>query len=184
MASLTKKAIRSSFWKLLNQRPISQITVRDIVEDCGVNRNTFYYHFQDIPQLVETIVNDAADQMIRAYPTVDSLEACLNAAISFALENRRAVLHIYRSANRDLYEQYQWRVCEHAVAAYLDGVLAGKAVSPSDRRLLAGYLKCLSFGLILGWLETGMQEDIRASFRRLCALKHGELEAMIARCGE
>ena len=54
MAGFAKKAIRDSFIKLLNERPLSQITVRDIVDACGVNRNTFYYYFQDIPQLVET----------------------------------------------------------------------------------------------------------------------------------
>ena len=40
MASFTKKAIRDSFVKLLNEKPLSQITIRDIVDDCGVNRNT------------------------------------------------------------------------------------------------------------------------------------------------
>ena len=48
MASFTRKAIMDSFMKLVDQRPISKITIKDIVEDCGVNRNTFYYHFADI----------------------------------------------------------------------------------------------------------------------------------------
>ena len=47
MASFTKKAIRDSFVKLLNEKSLSQITIRDIVDDCGVNRNTFYYYYQD-----------------------------------------------------------------------------------------------------------------------------------------
>ena len=41
MASFTRKAIMDSFMKLVDQRPISKITIKDIVEDCGVNRNTF-----------------------------------------------------------------------------------------------------------------------------------------------
>lgn len=65
MAGFAKKAIRDSFIKLLNERPLSQITVRDIVDDCGVNRNTFYYYFQDISQLVETIINEDADRVIQ-----------------------------------------------------------------------------------------------------------------------
>ena len=68
MARFTKKAIRDSFVKLLNERPLSQITVRDIVEDCGVNRNTFYYYFQDIPQLLETIIKENADRIIQDNP--------------------------------------------------------------------------------------------------------------------
>ena len=39
MANFTKKAIKESFLKLLNEKPMSRITVRDIVEDCGINRN-------------------------------------------------------------------------------------------------------------------------------------------------
>lgn len=56
MANFTKNAIKSSFLKPLNERPLSQITVKDIVSDCGVNRNTSYYHFKDIPKLIEDII--------------------------------------------------------------------------------------------------------------------------------
>ena len=182
MASYTKKAIRDAFIKLLNERPLSQITVRDIVDTCGVNRNTFYYYFQDIPQLVETIVDEAADQVISRYPSVDSVEDCLNAAVGFALENRKAALHIYHSVNRDIYEQYQWRVCERVVTTYVDGVLRGRTVSEPDRRLIIDYLKYMCFGFIIGWLATGMQEGIQSRFHRLCELKHGDLETMISRC--
>ena len=61
--------------------------------------------------------------MIQLYPAIDSIEQCLDALIDFALENRKAVLHIYNSVNRDLYERYQWRVCRYVVEVYLDGVL-------------------------------------------------------------
>ena len=42
MPNFTKKAIRASFIRLLGQMPLSQISVRRICEDCGVNRMTFY----------------------------------------------------------------------------------------------------------------------------------------------
>ena len=41
MTTLTKDAIKQSFMKLLNQKPLSKITVKEIVEDCGINRNSF-----------------------------------------------------------------------------------------------------------------------------------------------
>ena len=182
MAGFAKKAIRDSFIKLLNERPLSQITVRDIVDACGVNRNTFYYYFQDIPQLVETIINEDADRVIQEHPSIESVEDCLNAAIRFALENRKAVLHIYHSINRDIYEQYQWRVCEHAVTTYVDGILAGRTVAEPDRNLMIDYLKCMCVGFVVGWLETGMQEGIQSRFHRICELKRGDLDAMITRC--
>lgn len=182
MSKFTKKAIQNSFVKLLNEKPLSQITIRNIVEDCGVNRNTFYYYFQDLPQLVETIIDEDAERIIQEYSTVGSVEECLNAMLSFALENRTAVMHIYHSINRDIYEQYQWRSCEHVVTIYIDSILLDRTVSAEDRRLLIDYMKCVCFGLIMGWLEEGMTADIQTRFHRICELKQGELEIMIARC--
>lgn len=51
MANFTEKAIRSAFLELLDQRPLNKITVKDITERCGINRNSFYYHYQDVPTL-------------------------------------------------------------------------------------------------------------------------------------
>ena len=48
MPQFTKAAIIKSFSKLLDQKSFEKITVKDIVEDCGVNRKTFYYYFADI----------------------------------------------------------------------------------------------------------------------------------------
>lgn len=182
MARFTKKAIRDSFVKLLNERPLSQITVRDIVEDCGVNRNTFYYYFQDIPQLLETIIKENADRIIQDNPTIDSIEDFLSALIGFALENRKIVFHIYHSVSRDIYEQHQWRICEYVITAYVDGILSGHPVSDSDRRLIIDYLKCVCFGIVIGWLEKGMRDDIQSRIRRICELKQGEWERMIEKC--
>ena len=63
MSAYTKQAIKNSFLKLLNERPLSRVTVKAIVEDCGINRNTFYYHFADIPSLATEIITERADSM-------------------------------------------------------------------------------------------------------------------------
>ncbi len=181
MAEFTKKAIRNSFIKLLNEKPLKQITVRDIVDDCGVNRNTFYYHFQDIPQLIETIIQDYADQVILEHPAMNSVEEYVDTIIGFALKNRNAVLHIYRSVNRDIYEQYQWRVCEHTAKTFVNQLLEGCSADESDRKILIDYIKCVCFGIVMGWLEEGMQTDIRPYAHRLFELKQGDLDLMIQR---
>ena len=52
MPNFTKRAIRDAFLRQLAQRPLNQITVKDIVEECGINRNSFYYHYEGIPALL------------------------------------------------------------------------------------------------------------------------------------
>ena len=98
------------------------------------------------------------------------------------LSNRKAVLHIYHSVNRDIYEQYQWRVCTYVVRTYVDGVLGNRKMTSEDYTTVVDYLKCVSFGMIMGWLETGMNPNAMARFRRILELKCGDLEHLIDRC--
>ncbi len=182
MPNYTRKAIRDSFIRLLNEKPLNQITIRNIVDDCGVNRNTFYYYYQDLPQLIESIVNEDADRIIQEYPTLNSMEECLDAAVSFSLKNKIAVLHIFKSVNRNIYEQYLWRVCDHVCNTYLNTILADREISESDHQVIICYLKCLSFGSIMDWLERGMKDNVQILIHRICELKKGHLEEMIDRC--
>ena len=45
MASFTQQALRHSLLVLLERQPLDKITVKMLVDACGVSRNTFYYHF-------------------------------------------------------------------------------------------------------------------------------------------
>ena len=45
--SETKIQMAESLKRLIKDRPFSKITVQDIVADCSINRNTFYYHFEN-----------------------------------------------------------------------------------------------------------------------------------------
>lgn len=74
MSSLTRNAIVSAFLQLLNERPLSKITVKDIVDSCGINRNTFYYYFEDIPSLIEAISKQEVDLLTQKHAKVDSME--------------------------------------------------------------------------------------------------------------
>lgn len=181
MSGTTKQAIRDSFLKLLNERPIAHITVKDIVEDCGVNRNSFYYHYQNLPALVEEIILEEADKIIQAHPTVDSLGESLELAISFVLENRRAALHLYNSANRALFEQYLWKVCGHVIDTYISTAFADSPMRDSDKHIIIRSYMWSWFGGIIDWLNSGLTDDIQAMFYRLEQLKKGTLEKMVER---
>ncbi len=184
MADFTKRAIKASFVKLLDERPMSRITVKDIAQDCGINRNTFYYHYQDIPTLLMEIIKDDMDRMLRKYPSFDSFEDCVEAAIQMAIENRRIVMHIYNSINRNLYEQFIWELSEYAVKQYIASVFPDRKLNPEDREMIIRYYKCECFGIVTDWLENGMNEDAIRYFRRIFELKKDQAEELIRRCEE
>lgn len=184
MAHFTKKAIQASFLKLLTERPLSKITVKDIVTDCGINRNTFYYYFEDIPSLIESMVEEDAEEIIESYPTVEKLGDCLDAVIDLALTRKRAVLHVYHSASREIYEMYLWKVCDYVINVYVSSALHGRKIKNDDFLLIKEYLASLAFGLISRWLKNDMSDDVRSMLSRFTQLNKGMVEEMISSCVE
>lgn len=63
----TKLLIATSLRKLMKKKSLDKIKIREIVEDCKVNRQTFYYHFQDIYDLVEWIYTYDGTQIFNEY---------------------------------------------------------------------------------------------------------------------
>ena len=182
MANFTRRAIKETFLELLEERPFSDITVKDIVEKCGINRNSFYYHYQDLPALLEEIVKEDTEAIIRKYPNVTSIVECYDALTEFVTHRRRAIMHIYRSINREMFEQYLMQVSEYFVRSYVESALTDQNIPTEDRRTIIDYYKCVGFGLVIDWLNNGMAEDRAKSIRRMFLLRKdlaGEVARML-----
>ena len=181
-SDLTKAAIKKSFLALLNEKPINQISVRDIAEGFGFNRNTIYYHYDDIPCLVEEIVIETAEKIISDYSDYHSLEACIDKMAEFALEHKRTVLNIYNSSNRSVYELYLMKVCGSVVENYLYTMFGDVKADPESREILVWFYKCECFGQIIDWLNCAMNYNISEQFSKLCKLREGFVDILVERC--
>ena len=136
MANFTKQAIKAAFLELLDEKPLNKISVRDIVERCGINRNSFYYHFQDIPSLLGEIIVERTNELMAQYPTVDRIEEAFRASIDYAQKNRRAIMHVYNSVSRDTFEASVMRLCAYMTEQYLKSAYPDTGISDADRELL------------------------------------------------
>ena len=63
MATSTKEALAAALRQMMTVKPIDKVTVKDIVEICGVNRQTFYYHFDDVDDLLEWVFEQDSDRV-------------------------------------------------------------------------------------------------------------------------
>ena len=170
MPNFTKLAIKETFLRLLEERPYSQITVTDLVKECGINRNSFYYHYTDLPALVEEIISDEIGRFLKEPRSFDSLEESLSAATAYLREHKRAMYHLYGSVNRDIFERYLMKNCAYVASSYVHSLLPESGLSEEDLRIIIDFNKYLCFGAVIEWLESGLQKDIEADFRRLCEL--------------
>lgn len=62
----TKALIKNTFLSLSLTTPAERITVKAICDKANINRGTFYYHYLDVPDLIEKLGTDAADRLAKA----------------------------------------------------------------------------------------------------------------------
>ena len=85
MAHLTEAAIQDAFPKLLSEQPFDKITVTQLVEECQITRRTFYYHYSDLYELLDTILRRETERALDEFETTGSWEECMITASRFAI---------------------------------------------------------------------------------------------------
>ena len=169
----TKKIIKDAFWELLEEKPYNKITVRDIVNRCCVNRNTFYYYFQDIPTLMVDSIEEWIDEVIRKYGTITSPVDCLTYMAEECMERKKAFLNLFHSAQKDAFLYDLNRMGYDIINTYVDKIGENREILKEEKESFIRCYKCVFVGSILGWLEEDASYDLSTFYEELCKIFSG-----------
>ncbi len=176
MAALTKRAIYASFLKLLNERPLDKITVKDIVDDCKINRKTFYYYFSDIYAMAEEMFREEFEKR-RSEITPDEgswLEAFKNTC-SYMHERRTVTLHVFKSLGFEKTNETFFSIAMEHIPLFLKNQAQGLSVSEEDVQLISVWAANSLSGMLTRWLSDGMKELPEKLLDRFAAIMKGTL---------
>lgn len=184
MAQFTKKAIMQCFIQMLNESPMDKISVVDIAERCGINRNTFYYYYCDIYALVKELFTIEAQRIAeKELSCATWQEVCLE-ALEFVRENRRAVYHLFHSNHRDLLEEYLYDVAHLEMVNFVRREAEGMPVKEEDISSLALFYTSALVGLVTRWMLEGMKADVESILDNIGRLITGNLRMSLERSCE
>ena len=183
MPQFTKKAIMDSFIELLNKNPFDKITVKEIVEHCGINRNTFYYYFQDIYDLLEQLFMTEAQKVIEENHMFDSWQDGFLQSAKFVFENKTAIHHIYTSISKDQLEKYLYNITEKMMVDFVrqEAIKNNLTVREEDIKYIAIFYKYALVGIALSWIENGMKEDPKEAISKFGDLFDGSIKTALIR---
>ena len=102
----TKRLLAGSLRKFMNQKSFSKITVSEICLDCGVNRKTFYYHFEDIYALLKWILDQEAFKIIQNFDLLANFKETILFILNYIVENRQFLNSIYDSLGYDGLQEF------------------------------------------------------------------------------
>lgn len=173
MANYTKLVIIEAFTRLLDKEPLDKITVQEIVTECQISRNTFYYHFGDIYALLDALVQRDVAVLREQRQKGASWDENMSRAIAYILENRRRICHIYRSLNHELLEQLFRQATEELFSEYVQNEARGLEVSGEDMEVIVYFYQSAFVGAILDWMRRGMKDDPTTYLRKIHRLAKG-----------
>ena len=181
MINQTKQILEESLKKLMLQKPLDKITIRDLTEDCGISRMAFYYHFKDIYDLVEWSCLEDATRALAGKKTYDTWSEGLVQIFDAVYENKPFILNAYRCISRDQIESFLFHLTSDLLMNVVEEKAEGTSISEEDRRFIADFYKYSFVGLMLDWIKSDMKGDPALIVERLEQVIHGSVSAALGR---
>ncbi|MDO5037351.1 MAG: TetR-like C-terminal domain-containing protein [Tissierellia bacterium] len=174
----TKELIKKEFLQMLETAPFKEITIGKLADRCEINRNTFYYHYDDIYMLVREILQDQLDKVDEEFKATYSWEESLLYAVSFILDNKRAAQNMFKSIDKADVDAYLHQICRVVMRKYVDKECALKGIlaQEEDKALIVSFYQAALAGLLEEWMEEGMEASAEAIIFRTGKLFDGNIE--------
>lgn len=151
----TKMMIKNVFLELLKEKPVSKITIKEICDKAEINRGTFYKHYQDIYELMETLELEALDNFELLFDSIDTVGVHgMLLAILETLERHRDLFEaLSQNKNKNLFLNEMSERCMKYIFP-----LRSNIASP-DLNYTYDYIAGGTSRVIEQWLHTGMKES-------------------------
>lgn len=160
MSSLTtKKAIAYTFKDLLREKPFNKITVNDIANKCDINRQTFYYHFQDIRDLIEWICIEEVDNILEKENECEKWEDKFLLIFRIMEEEKIFVENIYYSVSVEVLRSNLYRLVYPIIYREILEKSKGKNLREEDKKFITDFYKYSFVSIVLNWIDKGMHEN-------------------------
>ena len=169
----TKMAIAFAFKELLSEKALDKITVQEIAEKCEMNRKTFYYHFQDIYDLIAWSFDEDAEKILAGKKSYETWQEGYLQLFLSILENKPLIMNVYRTVSREQLEQYLFKVSYRLLRNVVEEEDKERVVSEEDKDFIANFYKYAYVGLILDWIRGDMKENPEKIISRMSLLMQG-----------
>jgi len=109
-SQIQKKVLGDALKELMRSKPLSKISIQNIVDECGLNRQTFYYHFHDIYDLLGWIYEKEAVEKIAQYKSYKHWTEGFYHVFKYIEDNKSFCMNTLNSLGREHLDNYLYSV--------------------------------------------------------------------------
>ena len=164
--SQTKQLLANSLKNLMKKVPFGKITVQNVTDYCGLNRQTFYYHFTDLQALLEWIYQNEIFQKISDANNQD-WESIVLASIKYAKQNKAFLKNTNRSLRKETEEKFLYPIVNRWMLLVFKDTCGETYLGREDTAFLLNFFTRAFVDAIIQWIGTGLQGDEEYILRKL-----------------
>ena len=150
MSQLTRKAIMKCTLELAEKKSLKKITVKDIADECGITRSTFYYHFSDIYDVLDGVVQAKIDEFNEEYN--GEMDKVLMRFIEYSIIHRKVWANLFDARGREWLEKYVKTRIHYLALLQIRKMSEGYILSIKDVEIICSFYEEAIFGLLMRWI--------------------------------
>lgn len=176
----TKKLLAETLKELMRNKAFSKITVSEIIQTCGVNRKTFYYHFEDIYALLKWMFEEEAIEVIKQFDLLEHYEDAIRFGMNYVDKNDYIISCAYDAIGRDEMKRFFYADFVGVVTSVIDAAAARleKPVDPDFKEYVAKFYTEAISGMLIDWAKEKDKRDREKTIQYLTAIIEAALDSM------
>ena len=145
----------ASLKKFMETKPLSKITVSEICKDCGINRKTFYYHFEDIYDLLRWMLEQEAVKAVKKFNLLKDNEKVVRFIIDYVDDNKHILNCVYDAMGREGIKRFFITDFDGSINLIITGLEKemNVALAPDYRQFLCNFYSNALSGILIDWFR-------------------------------
>jgi len=145
-----KQQLSCALKEMLQTKPLSKISVSDLIRHCNINRKTFYYHFEDIFSLLEWTLQQETIELLKHYNIFTDYNNAIGFVIDYVEANYSMLSNIYNSMGHHQLQLFFSQNVKGLIEALIDDTVAltKSTISAEYRNFLISFYTEAISGMI------------------------------------
>lgn len=172
-----KRMIADSFKRIVQHKSFSKITVKEIIDDCGINRKTFYYHFEDMYALLKWTLEQEAIEIVKQFDLLVEHEEALLFIMDYIDQNDALLNNICDSTARGELKRFFYTDFIDITQSIIDKIEKSEhlSVSKSYKTFLERFYTEALAGILLDWITNPSTRNREETIQYISTVLHSTI---------
>lgn len=181
MSLKTKQALANALKTAMKTKKLSKITVSELVCVCNINRKTFYYHFQDIYDLLKWMLDQEAIEVVKNFDLIINTEEAVRFVMDYTERNDYIINGAFDSMG---YEEIKRFFHNDLFSVIYEAIGNGEAslhatLAPQFKQFLAEFYTEASAGMLIEWTKNRFSQDKETVIQNIVSIFKISLPAIV-----